>query len=94
MGSHFCPDPHPMSEDDENFPFYAKGKTPSAALSPYPESKIEKMRMEESNNDEKQPIDGKFLKNIMKFDSTDLKMTIRSNFNFFKEFKGFIKNFS
>ena len=62
VGSHFCPDPHPMSEDDENFPFYAKGKTPSAALSPYPESKIEKMRMEESTNDEKQPIDGKFLK--------------------------------
>ena len=37
-----------MSEDDETFPFYAKGKTPSAAISPYPESRIaEKMRMKE-----------------------------------------------
>ena len=48
-----------MSEDDENFPFYAKGKTPSAALSPFPESKIEKMRMDEPATDEKRPIDGK-----------------------------------
>ena len=45
MGSAVFTDPHPISEEEEDTPFYKKGKTPIIA-SPADGETIEKLRLE------------------------------------------------